>query len=140
MHLPLKEHVPSPPKKHVPSPPLASLNEINHMDTDGNGLNIIKVDKVGNINDSMLDDTVKELEDQNELHLKLSEIKGVIEIKDTSLDRSDYGFASEFPMASRIILLQSGCFIGEKRVNLLLFRGNGSGDNNMCDDLKIQMP
>lgn len=123
MHSPLKEHVPSPPKKHVPSPHLASLNEINHMDTDGNGLNIIKVDKVGNINDSMLDDTIKEIEEQNKLHLKLSEIKGVIEIKDTSLDRSDYGFASEFPMASRIILLHSGCFIGEKRGSLLLFRG-----------------
>ncbi|KAF3669278.1 hypothetical protein FXO38_07665 [Capsicum annuum] len=36
-------------------------------------------------------------------------------IKDTSLDRSDYGFVREFLIASKIILLKFGCFAGAKR-------------------------
>ncbi|PHT48192.1 hypothetical protein CQW23_12400 [Capsicum baccatum] len=49
------------------------------------------------------------------MHLKFSKIKRVMAIKDTSLDKFDYGFASEFPMASVIIVLQSGCFTKAKR-------------------------
>ncbi|PHU00815.1 hypothetical protein BC332_30602 [Capsicum chinense] len=90
-------------EEYVPSPSLAILKVINHMYSDGNGLNNIKVDEVENGNDLMLDDNVKELEKQNELHLKLSEIKGVMAIKDISLDKADYVFTSEFPMASGIL-------------------------------------
>lgn len=55
----------------MPLPSLACLNVINPINTDGNRLNNIKVDEVVSGNDSILIYSVKEVEEQNKLHLKL---------------------------------------------------------------------
>lgn len=99
-------------EESVPSPPLASLNVIDNVDGNGTGLNNIKV---ANGNDSMLDSSVKEIEEQNELQLKLSELKGVVTTKETSVDGSGNGFTSGFSTANGTEALQSGRHTGAKR-------------------------
>ncbi|KAK4364342.1 hypothetical protein RND71_015700 [Anisodus tanguticus] len=97
------------------SPPLASLNAVDHVDSNGSRLNNNKVDEVANGNDLELDSSVKEIEEQNELHLKISELKGVMATKEVSADRSGNDFTSGFSTANGTESLQSGRSTGAKR-------------------------
>ncbi|CAN4099554.1 unnamed protein product [Withania somnifera] len=99
----------------LPSPALASLNVIDHVENNGTGLNNIEVVKVANGNDSMLDSSAKEIEEQNELQLKLSELKGVMTTKDTSVGGSSNGITSGFSMPNGTEFLQSCRHTGAKR-------------------------
>ncbi|XP_049401726.1 chromo domain protein LHP1-like [Solanum stenotomum] len=65
----------------VPSPPLATLD---HVDRNASGLNNFKVP---NDNDLMLDSSLKEIEEQNKLNLKLSELKGLMATIEASVEK-----------------------------------------------------
>ncbi|XP_009776768.1 chromo domain protein LHP1-like [Nicotiana sylvestris] len=99
----------------MPSSPLASLDAINHVDSSGSGLNDIQVDGVANDNDLNFDSSIKEINEKNELDLKLSELKGGIATKETSVDRSGDGLTSGFSAANGTESLQSGRCTGAKR-------------------------
>ncbi|XP_060208940.1 chromo domain protein LHP1-like [Lycium barbarum] len=85
------------------------------VDSNGNGLNNNNVDEVGNGNDLMLDSSEKEVGEQNELGVTLSELKGTMATKETSVDRSGNGFPSGFSTANETESLQSGRHTGAKR-------------------------
>ncbi|XP_015169769.1 chromo domain protein LHP1 isoform X2 [Solanum tuberosum] len=91
----------------TPSPPLNVLKATNRVDSNGSELNS-KVDKVVNGNGLRL-------REQNELNLKLSELKGAMSTNGNPVDISGNGLANGFPKVNGAEFYQSDRCTGAKK-------------------------
>lgn len=91
----------------TPSPPLNVLKATNRVDSNGSELNS-KVDKVVNGNGLRL-------REQNELNLKLSELKGAMSTNGSPVDISGNGLANGFPKVNGAEFYQSDRCTGAKK-------------------------
>ncbi|KAK4738380.1 hypothetical protein R3W88_002077 [Solanum pinnatisectum] len=91
----------------TPSPPLNVLKVTNRVDSNGSELNS-KVDKVVNGNGLRL-------REQNELNLKLSELKGAMSTNGNPVDISGNGLANGFPKVNGAEFYQSDRCTGAKK-------------------------
>ncbi|KAK4372256.1 hypothetical protein RND71_007640 [Anisodus tanguticus] len=98
----------------TPSPPLNGLKAKNRVDSNGSELNS-KVDKVVNGSGLRLNFPLEETGEQNELNLKLSELKGVVSTNENPVDRSSNGLSNGFPKANGAESHQSDRCTGAKR-------------------------
>ncbi|KAJ8565695.1 hypothetical protein K7X08_008271 [Anisodus acutangulus] len=98
----------------TPSPPLNGLKAKNRVDSNGSELNS-KVDKVVNGSGLRLNFPLEETGEQNELNLKLSELKGVASTNENPVDRSRNGLSNGFPKANGAESHQSDRCTGAKR-------------------------
>ncbi|MCD7455958.1 La ribonucleoprotein [Datura stramonium] len=83
----------------TPSSPLNGLKDTDRADSNGSELNS-KVDKVVNGNDLRLSFSLEETGEQNELNLKLSELKGAMPTDENPLEISGNGLSNGFPKAN----------------------------------------
>ncbi|KAJ8573501.1 hypothetical protein K7X08_010012 [Anisodus acutangulus] len=98
----------------TPSPPLSDLKATNRVDSNGSELNC-KVDKMVNGNGLRLSFPLEETGEQNELNLKLSELKGAASTNENPMDRSSNGLSNGFPKANGAESHQSDRCTGAKR-------------------------
>ncbi|OIT03455.1 PREDICTED: chromo domain protein LHP1-like [Nicotiana attenuata] len=98
----------------TPSPPLNGLKATSHMDSNGSELNS-KEDKVMNDNGLELGFSLEETREQNELNLKLSELKGAMSTNENSVDRSANGLSNGFAKVNGAESLQSDRCTGAKK-------------------------
>ncbi|KAM3357767.1 chromo domain protein LHP1 [Capsicum galapagoense] len=96
----------------TPSPPLNGLKATNRANSNGSDLNS-KVDKVVNGNGLGLSPSLEETGEQNELNLKLSELKGVTSTNENPVEGN--GLSNGFPKANGAEAYQSDRCIGAKK-------------------------
>ncbi|XP_070032532.1 chromo domain protein LHP1 isoform X2 [Nicotiana tomentosiformis] len=98
----------------TPSPPLNDLKATSRVDSNGSELNS-KVDKVVNGNGLELGFSLEETREQNELNLKLSELKGAMSTNENSVDRSANGLSNGFAKVNGAESFQSDRCTGAKK-------------------------